>query len=174
MIRKATQADTERLLEMSVRFMVETIYARIAPPSIPTLLQLIAVVLEKGVVFVDETPHANDCASWTPAVDFNVDEPPEPAPCNCHPEIVGMIAIAALAHILTGKNYGDEIVWWVEPEHRKSRAGYRLLCAAIEWARQNGLSVLKMVAPAGSSVGRFYEHLGFEAVETAYQLVITD
>lgn len=146
MIRQATAADTAKLFEMSVRFMATTVYARLAPPSPESILVLIAAVLEKGVVFVDELEDGT---------------------------IIGMIGLAALSHLLTGRLYADEIVWWVEPEHRKTRAAYRLLCAAEEWATRNELSVLKMVAPAGSNIGTFYERTGYELVESAYQKTIT-
>lgn len=145
MIREATLTDGPRLLEMSQRFLTETIYAQLAPADPIAVVNLICVVLEKGVVFVEELPDGT---------------------------LIGMIAIVPLPHLLTGKQYGDEIVWWVEPEHRKSRAAYRLLCAAEVWARQKGLSVLKLVAPAGSDIGRFYEHRGYVLVESAYQKVL--
>lgn len=146
MIREATLTDGPRLLEMSLRFLQTTIYAELAPPDPMTLVNLICIVLEKGIVYVEELADGT---------------------------LVGMIAIIPLPHMLTGKQYGDEVAWWVEPEHRKSRAAYRLLCAAEAWSRQKGLSVLKLVAPAGSDIGQFYEHRGYVLVESAYQKVLT-
>jgi GNAT superfamily N-acetyltransferase len=144
-IRPATPADAPRLFSMALRFLHETIYARLAPPEPSAIVALIETVLARGVVFVDERDG----------------------------ELIGMLGLAALLHILTGRPYADEIVWWVEPEHRKTRAAYYLLGAGEEWARQNNLSVLKMVAPAGSAIGKFYESRGYELVESAYQKVIT-
>jgi GNAT superfamily N-acetyltransferase len=57
----------------------------------------------------------------------------------------------------------------MEPEFRRGRHAYQLLCAAEDWATRQGLGCLKMVAPAGSHIGTFYERAGFTAVETTWQ-----
>lgn len=80
-----------------------------------------------------------------------------------------MLAIVVLPHPITGRLYADELAWWVEPRFRRGRIGPTMLKHAEAWARQKGATVLKMVAPAGTDVGRFYEATGYRAVETAYQ-----
>lgn len=140
-IRTATQADGPRLAEMAVRFLASTRYGALASASPSGLDELIAVVLQLGVIFVAEVEG----------------------------RVAGMLAIAALTHPLTGERYADEQVWWVEPEHRHSSIGPRLLNAAEQWSIENGLAFVKMIAPAGSDVGAYYVRRGYVEVETVYQ-----
>lgn len=82
---------------------------------------------------------------------------------------VGMLAIVASPHPFNGQIYADEVVWWVDPTARgSSLAGPKLLRAAEDWARERNCYMVKMVAPVGSTVGAFYERLGYTAIETAY------
>jgi GNAT superfamily N-acetyltransferase len=88
-------------------------------------------------------------------------------------EVVGFLAMVALEHAIDGRRYGDELAWWVAPDHRGARAGGFLLATAESWARENGLSMVKMVAPADSTIGEFYVRHGYAAVETSYQKVLS-
>jgi GNAT superfamily N-acetyltransferase len=52
---------------------------------------------------------------------------------------------------------------WVEPGHRRSGAGTRLVGAVINWARERGVTqVLLTHDPTAAYLGTFYRHLGFE------------
>jgi GNAT superfamily N-acetyltransferase len=84
-----------------------------------------------------------------------------------------MLALAAVPHPVSGQDYAEELAWWVEPAHRGSSIGPRLLAAAEAWCVQNKLGVLKMVAPAASDVGAFYVRRGYTLVESVYQKVLT-
>lgn len=142
-IREATPADKSRLVEMAVRFLLESPYGQFfddkaTPDSIGTLIDNVLVL---GTVFVAER---QDKA------------------------VVGMLAIVALPHPLTGRLYAEEIAWWVEPEHRGGLLGPKMLRVAEEWATRKGANMIKMVAPTRGDVGRFYEVVGYQAVETAY------
>lgn len=145
-IREATEADVERVLEMSCLFLALTPYGRLVQPTYQSLLTLIGVVMANGVILL----------------------------ADAHGHTVGMLAIANFPHPLTGEPYADEVAWWVDPEHRKGRAGFYLLRACEDWARQNGLSMIKMVAPFGTDIGKFYERLGYVPVETAYQKTLKE
>ena len=145
MIREATVADTDRLVEMTMRFLTTTDYGRLFGANVTCIRKLVGLVLEHGVIFVGET--------WK------------------H-ELIGMIALTALPHLLTGEAFAEEQAWWVEPEHRGGSLGPRLLAAAEGWARESGLEMIKVVAPEGGDVGKFYTKLGYEAVETAYVKVL--
>jgi GNAT superfamily N-acetyltransferase len=59
-----------------------------------------------------------------------------------------------------------EVVWWVEPEARGD--GVRLLRAAEDWAIEQGIGKMQMVAP-NERVGALYERMGYLPVETSYQ-----
>lgn len=80
--------------------------------------------------------------------------------------VVGMLALTAYDHPMSGERVVTEVCWWVEPSHRG--IGIRLFKAAEQWATQHGARVFQMIAPS-PAVARFYEHLGFKAIETTYQ-----
>lgn len=150
-IREATLDDAPRLVEMATRFLLETRYGamfdnRATPVTIGGLVEQ---VLRFGAIFVAEVtvPYA-DGSSET--------------------KLIGMLAIVVVPHPLTGLAYADEIAWWVEPEHRGGSIGPHILRSAETWARQKGANMVKLVAPAGSRVGTFYERVGYQAVETAF------
>lgn len=85
----------------------------------------------------------------------------------------GMLAAFVSPNPLNQRPYCDEIVWWVDPTGRgRQRAGPALLRAGEDWARARNCYMVKMVAPKGSTVGTFYERLGYEEVETAYAKVL--
>ena len=156
MIRRADPADAPRLVEMTLRFLRTTSYAAVFPDPDPVNVRtLVDYVLEHGVIFVADYP------MYTRVIDGDVVEQGDPY-------LVGMIAFTAPPHLFANEAYAEEQGWWVEPEHRGGTTGPRLMQAAEAWARENGLKMIKMVAPEGSDVGKFYTKLGYRAVETAY------
>lgn len=149
-LRLATAEDKPRLIEMAVRFLLESSYGEFfdawaTPQSISVLIDN---VLRFGAILVAEVP-------LTHTEEDRV-------------ELVGMLALIALPHPLTGQIYADEIAWWVDPEHRGGTLGPKMLRAAEDWATTNGANMVKMVAPAGSTVGSFYERIGYRPVESAF------
>jgi GNAT superfamily N-acetyltransferase len=152
-VRLATVDDKPRIIEMGLRFLALTKYGQLAGGgSADALAPLVDVCLLLGAVFLVET----DVSVFVDGDLFT------------ETQVVGMLVLYVARHPLTSLPYGDEVAWWVEPEHRNGRAGHYLLRSCEEWARQNGLSVLKMVAPADSRVGDFYLRHGFTLVETVY------
>ncbi len=127
---------------MAERFVNSTDY-REWPASLSCLQALFAVALKAGVIFLADTGTA----------------------------IVGMLALVVVPHMLTGESYAEELCWWVEPEARGGTAAWRLLAAAEDYARQQHLSCLKMVQPAGEpTVGKIYTRRGFRPVEVVFVL----
>lgn len=150
-IREATLVDQPELLTMARHFVEQTaVYAALGWNE-EAVKHLVVTVLEHGVVLVAEYLPSSFEAVYAEAT----------------PELVGMLGLCAFPHPIAGEPYADEVCWWVEPSHRQG-LGPALLGAAEEWTTRNGITLLKMVAPAGSSVGRFYERLGYQALETAY------
>jgi len=145
-IRPATADDLPVVLTMCWEFLAQTPFGRFVEPTDWSLGRLIGFVLATGVILLAE------------------DEG----------EVVGMLAIAALEHPVDARPFGDEVAWWVDPKHRQGRAGLYLLRAGEDWARQKGLTSLKMVAPYGSGIGTFYERRGYVAVETAYHKTLKE
>lgn len=144
MIRKATHNDVERIVEMVGHFMAERVgdtrYGDVLKFKPKVVAKLADLVIDKGIILL--------------AV---VDD-----------QVVGMLAGVPLEEMIANTPMLDEMVWWVEPAHRKGTVGPRLLKRLEEWSRQKGLRLVKMVAPAGSGVGAFYKKLGYEEVETSY------
>lgn len=168
-IRPATDADVSTLVVMSSRFLELTAYGKLFPPHPGHLEMLARLVLEHGTALVAEI-HPPGCPAF------------DPIPCECveglkcrhclappsaH-KVVGMLALVIVPHPLTGETYVEEVVWWVEPEHRKGIVGPKLLEAAEAWVSTKSVSMVKMVAPAGSEVGTFLERRGYAPVETSF------
>lgn len=153
-IRLATFDDGPRLCEMAARFLETTAYAQLVVWEPEPLANLVYAVLEQGVIYV-----AEELAEWAPGNDDSIGDA----------EPIGMIALVARPHVMNSTRYGDELAWWVEPAHRGGEAATLLLDRAEQWARENGLSVLKMSAPAGSMIGRLYERRGYVLLESTYQ-----
>ena len=142
-IRLATVLDLERLTEMATRFLQETAYGRVcgaAPPE--RIAPVVSLVLEGGVGLVAVVGGS----------------------------LVAFCGLVESEHVLSGERFADEVALWVEPEYRSGTIGPRLIRAAEDWARQRGLSYLKMVAPDGAKLNRFLRRQGYAAVETAYLL----
>jgi GNAT superfamily N-acetyltransferase len=144
-IRLADADDVPQIIAMAQRFLRETDYSTIVGPvADETIGVLVRQVMQVGVVFV---------------ADVNLGRA----------QLVGFLAVMALMHPFAQVPYGDELAWWVEPEHRAGLVGPRLLRSCEEWARQKGLCVLKIVAPAGNSdVGKYLARRGFSEVETTF------
>jgi GNAT superfamily N-acetyltransferase len=147
-IRTATDADLERLVEMAQRFRALVPFGDgIAPTTDLQLAIFITFILEHGTAFVAEVE--------LPAVGR---------------ALVGMIGILGpIVHPFSGVVFGEEPAWWVEPEYRGTSIGAQLLTAAEDWARQQGILVLRMGAPTTSGIGRFYDRMGYHAVNVEYQ-----
>jgi GNAT superfamily N-acetyltransferase len=152
-VRLATPLrDRARVLELAAAFLTATPYGALTAWQPEAVATLVDQVFVDGTIFVAERArHQGD---------------------GTRLETVGLIALVIRQHPFNLSYYGDELAWWVDPTSRNSTAAYRLLWAAIEWARQNRLSVLKMVAPAGSPIGLAYLRRGFTLVETVYQLTL--
>lgn len=141
-LRLATGEDRDAVVELAMHFYRSTPYASLLTVDREFLIAQFIAAMEHGVVLVAETEHP--------------------------PELVGFLVLIAAIHALSGDRFAEEIGWWVEPAHRYGTLGPQLLRRAEEWARANGCVFLKMIAPEGSDVGRFYEQQGYRAIETAY------
>jgi GNAT superfamily N-acetyltransferase len=64
-----------------------------------------------------------------------------------------------------------EMLFYIAPEHRRSRLAFMLISDFLGWGRAKGcdLAVVSANHLAGDPrVGRLYERLGFRPIETAY------
>jgi GNAT superfamily N-acetyltransferase len=141
-VRRALREDQEVVLELCRRYLTSATssYGVLLTFNAEVLASLIDYTLEHGIIYLGEV-------GGLP---------------------VGFIAGLVGPNAISGERMAEEFAWWVNEEHRGGRLAYYLLRSFEEWAGQNGSVCLKMVAPAGSAVGVFYERLGFTPLETAY------
>lgn len=83
-----------------------------------------------------------------------------------HGAVVGMLGMMRYMHPMSGEPTVSEVAWWMDPARRG--AGVRLFRIGEAWADAQGATVIQMIAPS-PEVERFYERVGYEAVERTYQ-----
>ncbi len=90
----------------------------------------------------------------------------------CGQELVGVLVGVTIQQCMTDVVLGQEIMWYVQPEHRKSLDSLRLLGLFEAWAKKRGAHGMIM-ARFGSTgdddkLGKFYRKRGFQEIETHY------
>lgn len=145
-IRQAVEADIPRILEMGARSLAEGPYKdQIAHNSeAAALLALEAIRGHEGTILLYERDG----------------------------RAVGLLAFFIFPHWFSGELTGHEVMWWVEPEHRRSFIAIALLRAAERMAREAGATRMQFTAPT-EEVGRAYEALGYKKLEVGYQKELT-
>jgi GNAT superfamily N-acetyltransferase len=83
-------------------------------------------------------------------------------------QIIGTIGIIIFRNLYSGIVESTELFWWVEPEHRRTKAGMLLLKKAEMWSRDRGAQYLTMIAP-NERIERLYTRRGFTKIETNYR-----
>ncbi len=66
---------------------------------------------------------------------------------------------------------GSEVLWYVLPDHRRSKAGKLLFNALEEWGQEKGAHSFSMASAAGphqKRVNQIYESRGYKALETSF------
>jgi len=141
MIRRATEEDIEFIVEMGRKF-----YESCGFPSILTFdPEILTGVLHNLIV--------NDNAC------ILVDD-----------KLRGMIAGVVYPYYFTGQMSGNEMFWWVEPEHRKG-LGKKLLDKLEEWAEAKGAVSFTMISLDASNpekMDKIYRKRGYEPREHHY------
>jgi GNAT superfamily N-acetyltransferase len=140
-IRRADVHDTEALVAMALHFQTTTKYAAHLRATAETFRALL------GNIF-----SSDEAAIWIAERDGLV---------------LGMIAAMLYTQPMSGERIGSELCWWMEPEARGGRTALRLLRTAETWAKAQGAVVFQMMAP-NADVGRLYEALHYEPIETHY------
>lgn len=147
LIRRATEADIPRVVEMGARWWHEGPYA--SEPvdlAVATRTAMALLASNDGCILVTEKDG----------------------------DLVGVFAFTAYAHWLTGLRIASELIWYVEPEHRAFDCwpgpALRLLHAAEEEAKRMSIA-LQVAAPFGSQVGQILtnKRVGYRGLESFYQ-----
>jgi GNAT superfamily N-acetyltransferase len=87
-------------------------------------------------------------------------------------KVVGVIA-GLLYPLWTQPNHmtGTELLYYVLPEYRRTKAGKKLFDALEKWARSRGAQSMVMVSPSNKHelrLGKMYESKGYVPVERNY------
>lgn len=82
--------------------------------------------------------------------------------------VIGFCCALILPHPFAGFPYCDVVALFVQPSHRQTRAGFRLLRLLLRWCSTQPLDMVKMSAPLDSQLGMILHRAGFTAVETVY------
>ncbi len=139
MIRAATPEDIDQIAVLGERFIAESHYHRLIGIN-PDALRSVAEMLireDHGLLLVDEF----------------------------YGELAGMIGMLATVHPTSWEPVAAELFWYVPPEARGG--GLKLLFAAENWARENGLKRCIMIAP-NERVSALYIRLGYDELETQF------
>lgn len=84
---------------------------------------------------------------------------------------VGALIAAAHPGVTSPALQATELAWWVQPEHRGTWASVRMVREYERWARERGcrsLHLSNMHVLKGSSVERFYDRMGYRAIQTDF------
>jgi GNAT superfamily N-acetyltransferase len=142
--RPATAADVEGIVAMGARFLAQSVYrGRLADN--PAQVRALATQLV-------DAPHGDVLVVDADGV------------------LVGMLALIAYAHHLSGEWVAGEVAFWIDPPYRG--LGLRLLRDAERWARAQGAVRLELIAPT-RDVETLYTRLGYAPIERTYQRELT-
>lgn len=142
MIREATPADIPRIVEMGSRSLLEGPYKdQVADrPEESAKLALRVMESQQGTVLVAEE----------------------------NGTLVGLLGFVIFPHYFSGESTAGELMWYVEPEYRRSFTALALLRKAESMARGAGAKRMQFTAPT-TAVGDAYKALGYKAIEVSYQ-----
>lgn len=150
-VRPATEADIPRIVEMARRFYPESPY--------PPLYGPMADQQSAGLALVAMNGYGDTIDPGVMLVAEDGDQ------------IVGMVCLSAdRATFNPAVRTTNELVFWVEPEHRGGMAAVRLLKAAEAEAKAKGFEVNRMAVLSSSpaQAAALYERMGYVQTETYY------
>lgn len=147
-VRRATEEDIPRIVEMAERFYAVSGYERIAPMTKESVAGLAIITMGSGVMLVAE-----------------------------HAGAVVAMACLHVDHFLfnIGVKVAHELVYWIEPEHRGGMLAARMLKAIEQGAREVGASWVRMATLASSppQASALYERMGYTPSESYFCKQVT-
>ena len=81
---------------------------------------------------------------------------------------IGILASLKTQLMFSGEDVSCELVWWVEPEYRRSRDGLELLSAYEYWAKHVAKVSKIQVSNLTPEVEKIYRKRGYVPQETAW------
>lgn len=86
-------------------------------------------------------------------------------------QVVGLIAGQCTEVVFSSQKVATELVWWVEPEYRKTEASTRLLEAFEAWAAWSDCRQVQMYSlnnEYATVLSRYYSKQGYRLAELSY------
>jgi len=86
-------------------------------------------------------------------------------------EIVGAIAGVASEMPINDLIVAQELMLWLEPEHRNGKTAPKLIDAYVQWASDMGCNIVRLSAlddVLNGRAGVLFKRKGFKPIETAY------
>lgn len=142
-IRRAVETDWPRIHAMAEQFYMMTENAKTVPADYATMYDLFSMLQREGFIYV----------------------------ADMEGEAVAMLGCLVSPHMLNSNHLvATEIMWWVEPEHRRSTLAAELMNHAEAEAGERGCTLITMTKLAQSSevVDRIYVRRGYRNAEAAY------
>lgn len=145
-IREATVGDTEEVIALMSAFHAESVYGQ-APMDEPSLRLTIEMLTASAIGSL-----------WVASTDDG--------------RIVGVTG-GLITPTWWNRNITSaaEFLWFVHPDHRRSKAGKLLFQALEAWAKDAGATYIMMASAAGKHqkrVNQIYEGRGYSPIETSY------
>lgn len=143
-VRRAVIDDIEVLAELGRNFWVQTHLGQTVPYVVEDARDILTVCLEHDLLFV--ATHNNQTIGFIGGVSF-------PLMTNRSVKI------------------GQETFWWVEPEHRSTGAGLKLLDTIEKAAKEQGLKYWSMLHLANINpvlMSKIYQRRGYTAAENTF------
>lgn len=80
---------------------------------------------------------------------------------------VGILAAMAEQNLFNTQRFAGELIWWIDPPHRRSKAAEEMRKAFEYWAKLVGCQSASLVDLMGN-LKRYYTRKGYTAGETVY------
>jgi len=140
MIREATESDLPRIVELGSRSLVDGPYAGIIKDVPAQSRKCAQAVLAGGKILLAESDDGS---------------------------VVGLLGFILARHHFSDQPYAAELMWYVEPEHRKGGIALQLLWEAEKLAAKMGAETFLFTAP-NEDVAAIYKRFGYTKLEVTY------
>lgn len=149
-VRRYKNKDKEQFLELAQDLFDTTYFSSVAELDREHIANLLDTDLESdiGAAFVAETEEG---------------------------DLIGIVAGVKFPLWMSPEHTaGQEIMYYVKPEFRRSKAGKKLFNAFEKWAREVGADYVTVASPSNENekrLGTMYESKGYSPVERHYTKV---
>lgn len=86
-------------------------------------------------------------------------------------EIVGALIAVVSELPISDLTFSQELMFWIDPEHRKGRTAIKLIDMYVDWSEERGCSFTRLSELDNileKKAGSLFERKGFKLTETAY------